>query len=277
MILFENIAIVGTGLIGGSLALAIKKYKLCKRIIGVCRHKSSEIIAQKMGIFYRVSRSLKDINDAECVIVATPPSVCYEIAPLIAKIVKPEVIISDVSSTKENIVKEFEKYFNFYLGSHPLAGSEKRGIIYANAELFKGSICIVTPTKKTNLTAKKKIVQLWKMVGCNVVEMSAEKHDKILGRLSHLPHAIAFSLMNIITKEESKLAPPSFKEMTRIAGSDANLWSDIFLENKSALLSAMDSFEKKFLFFKKAIYEKNKFLLRKIIFSAKRKREGFLK
>lgn len=273
MRLFNKVAIVGVGLIGGSMALAIKKKRLAGEVIGVSRHKKSLLLAKKRGAIDRGSQTLSIIKDADLVILATPLNTILNLAPQISGVIKKECVVTDVGSTKERIVLHLEKIFPHYVGSHPLAGSEKRGMINAQAGIFKGSLCILTPTKNTNPEVLTLVKKLWSQLGVRTVLLSPQTHDEILAFISHLPHVIAFSLINLIPKAYLKFASTGLKDTTRIAASDSQLWMDIFLSNRKNMLKTIDLFQENLSRIKSAINKRDGKTLIKILKKAKGKRE----
>lgn len=273
MRLFKKVAIIGTGLIGGSIALAIKKNKLAEEVVGVSRHKSSILQAKRMGAICCGSQDLSIIKGAELVIFATPVEVILKLAPAVAGIIGKDCIVSDVGSTKESITKLLGKKFRYFVGAHPLAGSEKRGIKFSEAGLFKGSLCIVTVDKKTDRVALNRIKKLWKNLGARVVVMPASKHDRALSLTSHLPHIAAFSMMNSIPPELLRFSASGLKDSTRIAASDSELWSEIFLNNKNNVLKALKNFKNNLSILERAIRRNDKNRLSFELKKAKAKRE----
>ena len=274
MRLFKKVAIVGTGLIGGSLGLVIKKQGLAAEVVGISRHKKNLLLAQRRGAIDRGSQSLEIINGADLLILATPVEVIMNLAPKISKIVSKDCIVTDVGSTKSEIVAHLSKIFPGYVGSHPLAGSEKRSIAYANTDIFKNSLCVLTPKKNTERKALNKLKILWAKAGARVVLLTPRSHDKILSFVSHLPHAVAFSLVSIMPEKFLKFASTGLKDTTRIASSDSELWAEIFLSNPDNILKAIRSLEGKIAEVKKAIQKKDKQKLLKILKEAKRKRDS---
>lgn len=273
MSLFKKIAIVGTGLIGGSLALVIKEKKLAKTVVGFSRRKETIVRALKAGIIDEGSQDLNIIKGADFVILATPVDVILDLAPQITKIIGPEAIVTDVGSTKEKIVTKLDKIFKNFIGSHPLAGSEKRGVANAKPEIFQDSLCILTPTKKSKGAIVEKVKKFWELAGARTATLDPGKHDKVLGFVSHLPHVVAFSLMGSVPKEHLKFAASGLRDSTRIAGSDAEVWSEIFLSNQKNLLKSIEDFEKNILKLKSAIKRKDKKAINLILTQAKKKRE----
>jgi len=274
MVLFNQAAIVGTGLIGGSIGMALKKNHICRKVLGVSFHKKSIGLAKRKKAIDCGSQNLQIIKDADLVILATPVEQILKLAPQIAGIIKKDCIMIDVGSTKEGIVAKLEKIFPNYIGTHPLAGSEKRGILNARDDLFKNSLCLLTPTRNTAVFVRKKIEELWLHLGARVFFLSPDKHDEALSFISHLPHIAAFALISVIPGKFLNFASSGLKDTTRIAASDNELWADIFLNNQKNLLRAIDEFQAKTSLIKQAIKKKNKKLLNKILAEAKSKREA---
>jgi len=273
MKLFNKVAIVGVGLIGGSLGLALKKKGLCERIIGVASHKKSIELAKRKRAIDSGSLNIDIIKDADLIILATPVNTILTLAPKIKKLVKKDAVVIDVGSTKEQISSRLSRIFENYIGCHPLAGSEKRGIKNASWDLFVNSLCIITPTKKTGNHAKAKIVNLWKQIGTKIIFITPAEHDRILSFISHLPHIIAFSLISSVPDDLLRFASGGLRDTTRIAGSEALLWRDIFLSNRKNLLKSIQQFENKLKGLKLVIQNKNAPALEKILKAAKSKRE----
>ena len=273
MKMFNKVVIIGTGLIGGSLGLALKKQRLAGQVIGLSRHQKNARLAKKAGAIDGIGASLEVVADADLVILATPIDTIIDFALKIAKKIKKDCIVIDVGSTKERIVSKLSALIPNFLGCHPLAGSEKKGIANLQDSIFKGSICIITPTVKTNNRVLNKVKLFWKKLGADIVILSAKKHDQILALTSHLPHAVAFSLISSIPDQCLGLSSSGLRDTTRISSSDANLWSEIFLSNRSNLLSALSIFQIKLTALKLAIESRNKKRLTKILRLAKKKRE----
>lgn len=276
MRLFKKVAIVGVGLIGGSIALALKKNKLAKEIVGISRHKKNIFLAKKRGVIDDGSQGLGIVKNSDLVIFATPVNTIITQAPMVSKIVGKGCIVTDVGSTKKDIVLRLHNIFPNYVGSHPLAGSEKRGVYNANANIFKGSICLITPLKNTNKKALNTIDALWKKIGAKTIRISAFKHDEILSFVSHLPHIAAFSLINSVPLGYLKLASSGLKDTTRIALSDSQLWSDIILSNKNNILKSIGIFEDNLCDIKKAVKAKDARRLKSILRKGKNKRDSLL-
>ncbi len=274
MKLFNKVAIIGVGLIGGSLALGIKKKRLARQVVGVSRHKKSLFLAKKIGAIDAGSRELDIIKGADLVILATPVNTIINLAPKISKIVRKGCIVSDVGSTKEDIAACLGKTFLNYVGGHTLAGSEKRSIINADPRIFKNSLCILTPMKNTQARALNKISLLWRQMGAKVILLSPKTHDTVLSFTSHLPHILAFSLIKSVPREFFKFASTGLRDTTRIATSDSELWRDIFLSNPKNILKAIKLFEHNLSRVKQAVQKKDGRRLLLILREAQKRRNS---
>lgn len=271
--MFKKVAIVGTGLIGGSLGLAIKKKRIAAEVVGVSRRMSSILLAKKMGAIDAGSTDFSIIRGSDLVILSIPVHVILDSAQKLSRFCAEGAIVTDVGSAKEEIVLKLEKFFPNFLGSHPLAGSEKRGVAHADGGIFRGSLCILTPTKKTASAVLKRIKALWKVLGARIAELSPKAHDRILSLTSHLPHVAAFSLIESVPQEFFKFSAGGLRDTTRIAGSDALLWADIFLSNRGNIISAISALEKNIRGIKSALSTKDRGALERILKKAKEKRE----
>ena len=273
MRLFNKVAIVGTGLIGGSVGMAIRKNGLAGEVVGVSRHAKNILLARKMRAIDKGSQDLGIIKGADLVVLATPVEAILGLSKKISSLVSGDCVVTDVGSTKEKIVSRLDRVFPGYIGSHPLAGSEKRSVFYARPDIFKGSLCVLTPTAKTNVKALSKIKRLWGSVGARVVLLRPETHDAILSFASHLPHVAAFSLINSVPAACLKFASGGLKDTTRIAASDAELWAEIFLSNKNNLTRAIGVFQGNLSEIKSALRHQDKKRLQSILKEAKSRRE----
>ena len=271
--MFKKVAVIGTGLIGGSIALAIKKNKLAKEVVGVSRHEKSLLAARKMGAIDKGSQDLSIVRDADLVILAMPVKTILDIAPKVARVISGKAIVCDVGSTKQDILSKLDKLFPDFIGTHPMAGSEKRGMINASAILFKGSLCIITPGKNTNKLSLTKIKSLWLKLGARTECISASEHDKVVSLVSHLPHIAAFSLINSVPEKFFKFAASGLKDTTRIAASDAEVWADIFFSNSKNVLESIKLFKDNLNKIEAAVKAGDKARLSSILILAKNKRE----
>lgn len=271
--MFNKVVIIGTGLIGGSLGLDLKKKHLAGEIIGLSRQRKNAYLSKKIGAVDQISRSLDAVIGADLVILATPVDTIIDIGLKIANKIKKNCVVIDVGSSKENIVSKLSASIPNFIGCHPMAGSEKKGIAGAQSGIFSGSVCIVTPDRLTNDSALNKIKLLWEKLGAQVVILSPKKHDQILSLTSHLPHALAFSLVNTVPVKFLGFSAGGLKDLTRIAASDADLWSQIFLSNRNNLLNALCAFQRELDSLKLALKNNNKNKLTKILGHAREKRK----
>ncbi|MFA6349565.1 MAG: prephenate dehydrogenase [Candidatus Omnitrophota bacterium] len=253
MRLFKKVVIVGTGLIGGSMGLAIKKNRLADTVIGISRRKSTLSLARKIGAIDIGTRDFNAAAGADLLILAVPVNTLIELSKKLAKIVGLDCIVTDVGSTKEKIVEKLNKLFPMFVGAHPLAGLEKPGIANACPHIFKNTICIITPVKFSNKKSLCKITALWKALGSKVIFMTAAEHDRIAAAVSHLPHAAAFALIGSVPAKYLKFAASGLKDTTRVAASDPELWSQVFLSNKKNVLRSLGTFEKNIAKIKSAV------------------------
>lgn len=276
MRLFDRVVIIGVGLIGGSVALELKNRRLANEVIGISRHKKTLTLAKKMGAIDKGAKDLSIVADADLVILAAPVNTILKLAKKISKTVRPDCIVTDVGSTKEEIVSKLNRLFPCYVGTHPLAGLEKRGIANAQAGIFKDTLCVLTPLKNTDHFSLAKIKVLWNNLGAKTVILSPDAHDQILSFVSHLPHAVAFSLIGVIPDKYLKFAATGLKSTTRIAASEPELWADIFLSNRKNVLKTIELFHKNLVKIKIALNKKDRVSLNKILKEAKVKRDSLL-
>jgi len=243
---FGKVTIVGVGLIGGSIGLALKERGLAEEVTGVGRRKSSLQKALARGAVDSATLDLaRGCREAEMVIFAVRVSLMARMAEAAMPHLSSGAIITDVGSTKAEIVRDIERILRedvHFVGGHPLAGSEKRGVEFARGDLFESARIILTPTKRTSRSALKKVSFLWHSLGARISHFSPEEHDRILALVSHLPHLVAVALVDAVPEEALSFAASGFKDTTRIAGSDPEIWRDIFLSNKEEVLEALKRF-----------------------------------
>lgn len=273
MKLFNKVAIIGVGLIGGSLGLALKKKRIAKKVVGVSRHKQTLALAKKMGAIDEGSLKLDVIKGSDFLIFATPVNTIINLAPRAAKIIGRECMVTDVGSTKEKIVSVLEKIFPLFVGSHPLAGSEKRSVKNAEAAMFENSLCILTPTNKTRKEVLNKVKKLWASVGAKAVSIPLKTHDRVLSITSHLPHILAFSLISCVPLKFLNLSGQALKDTTRIAASDPLLWSDIIVSNQRNILNSLKSFKFNLSQLERAVRNKDRKKILTFLKASKKKRE----
>ncbi len=276
--LFRKVTIIGIGLIGGSLAKALRQNKLAKEIVGVSQSQQTLSTALKEGIidqgYHDVSKA---VANADLVVLAVPVGIITGMLSSIGPHLRRGCIVTDVGSSKQLIVAAAQKYLPqnvFFVGSHPLAGSEKAGVQHASAELFQNATCVMTPTDTTHRIAKERVKLLWAKVGSHVKFMAPDEHDKILGYVSHLPHVIAYGLMETIPQEFLAYAAQGLKDTTRIAGSSNQMWTDISVSNKKNLIKAIDEVVKNLSLIRKAVSTDDQKTLLNLFKNAKTKRDS---
>ncbi len=278
MAVFNRVTIIGLGLIGGSLGMAIRRKRLAKQVVGFSRKPSTLKLAKKNGAIDSGSTNLRAaVSGADIVVLATPVDWIVPLGKKVARWMKPGSVLTDVGSTKAIIVAALDKALPApvsFVGGHPVAGSEQQGIEAADPSLFDGSFCILTPTHKTRPRALKQATALWKPLVAELMRMDPKKHDRLLGATSHLPHLLAFALAGAVSPAGLPQAPRSFLDMTRIAKSSPDLWDDILLNNRRELMKSMDLFSKQWLAFRKALAANNPKALRKLLTQAKHKRDA---
>ena len=268
MILFKQTTLIGIGLIGSSIARALKKKRLSKKICIFSRTKKTINKAKKLklGNFY-TNNLEKSVKGSNLIIICSPLSTYKNILDKISDHIESNTILTDVGPSKLSVVKIFSKLKNInfnILPAHPIAGTEKSGPESGFAELFNKRWCVITPMGKNNKQSLKKLKKLWNTIGSKVQIMEAKNHDKILAITSHLPHLVSYAIvsssLNANKKEKSqiiKFSAGGFRDFTRIAASDPTMWRDIFLNNKTNLLKIVIEFEKSLNLIKKYI-KKNK-------------------
>lgn len=280
---FKRVTIIGVGLIGGSIGLAIKRHKCARQVIGVFRHKATLKKALKARAIDKGVMDIRSgVKDADLVIIATPVHFIPAVVKEVARSAKPGAIVTDAGSTKEWIVGTVDAMLRSrkdisFVGSHPMAGSEHAGVEFAKSDLFEGSACIVTKTSKTDRGAIKRIVDFWESIGGRVTVMSPAEHDRTVSLISHLPHVVAFSLAGAVPLDQTRYAAEGFKDTTRVASSDPDLWADIFLTNPKAILSAGRMFNKTYSDLLKAISKNDRRRTVAILKKAKTKRDTWKK
>jgi prephenate dehydrogenase len=247
---FNKVSIIGVGLLGASFALALRQNSLCKTIIGYGRKEENLKRAKDRGIIDDYSLDVcRACEDSDLILLSTPVGVFREIVERIKDTLKQGALITDVGSVKGRLVYELESLMPdgaCYIGSHPIAGSDKSGIDDARADLFNNARCIITPTEKSDKSAKEKIISIWEAVGAKVEAMDPFMHDEIYAAVSHFPHIVAYAIVNTVGDIDSKYigyAGKGFKDTTRIALSSPEMWRDISLFNKDNIIKMMNAFK----------------------------------
>ena len=251
---FEQLGLIGCGLMGGSFALALKKAGLVKRVVGYSKSPSTTERARQMGVIdVEAPSALLAVSGADLVLLAVPVSATEATFKAIRHLVTRDTLVMDVGSTKREVIdaarRTLKDQVGVFVPAHPIAGKELAGVEHADAELYAGRQVILTPIERTLTAQLDKAQQVWTALGCHVKQMSPEAHDAAYAAVSHLPHMIAFALMNAIQKQQQgqeflSLAGPGFRDFTRIAASDPSVWRDILMTNKEELLAQSRHFQR---------------------------------
>lgn len=275
---YNKIAIIGVGLLGGSIGLAVKRRKLAREVVGICRREISLRRALARGACDRVTLNFRDgIKGADLVIIATPVGKIVDMARNVIRYSDGDMILTDVGSTKADVVGRINRMVTRnikFVGSHPMAGSEKSGVKFADGNLFKGSVCIVTKSPGTDKAALNMVMLFWKSLGAILRVLSPEEHDSYIAYISHLPHMAAAALVNSAGPKSLEYSSTGFKDTTRIASSDPELWHDIFMTNRQAVSRAVSGYSKCLSDIAKSIESNNSGALLKLLKKAKKIRDA---
>ena len=282
--MINKITIIGVGLIGGSLALALKERNLAKAVFGYGRDQTRLEEAQKSNVIDAFSTNIKEaIDEANIIVIATPVGTFKDILHQIESLISSNVIITDVGSTKSDIVNIVNDVLkdnsSCFIPAHPIAGKERSGFEVSDSKLYDGKKVIITPQETNSPESIDVIDQMWKNVGADVDFMSAESHDNLLGMTSHLPHMLAFSLVNYLVDQNpnaSIYAGGGFKDFSRIASGDAIMWRDICLQNKNQIMSHLKGYQSTLDDLLEAINDEDSDKLGQLFTTAKKTRDSWL-
>jgi prephenate dehydrogenase len=246
---FGKITIIGVGLLGGSLGLAIRKRRLAREVVGYVRRAASISECKRRGAVDSCTRDLREaVAGADLVILCTPLGRMLPLAKEMLPALKRGAIVTDVGSVKGTVVRELESLVaragGHFIGSHPMGGAEKTGVSASRADLFHNAACVVTPTRRSDRAALRIVEQFWKAVGGRVLQLTPEVHDTLVSRSSHLPHTVAATLANLVLdpahpKAQPLLCATGFRDTTRIASGSPEMWRDIALTNRKNLGQAI--------------------------------------
>lgn len=247
----KKVVLIGVGVMGGSFTRDLLHLKLTRHVVGMDRSSQALQDGLKIGAITHVEKKLSSaLQSADLVIMATPVLATQEILKKIARYVDSKTLVIDLGSTKQKIMTLSESYFpkGNFIGCHPMAGTEKSGVKESRRDLFRGKICFLSSHKKTSRSFLNKAKKLWQNLGTKVLFLEANVHDRQLAYTSHLPHAVAYVLVqsvagSVVKKNFQTQVGGGFKDTTRIAASDAIMWRDIFLDNRKEILAAMNCFE----------------------------------
>lgn len=243
--LFRQVSIIGLGLIGGSLGLSLRQRRVVRRVIGFARHEQTLQRAKARRAIHDGDTELCPdwLGESDLVVLAVPPEEVAAVARQVARLTRHEFVMTDVTSVKEPVVSVLEKTLPSrirFVGSHPMAGSEKSGIEAASPTLFRGAPCVVTPTGRTDPEAVRRVGRLWKAVGGRVLELDPKRHDALVAQVSHAPHLAAAALTLLPETAALELAAGGFADLTRVAASDPAMWEQICRMNRKEIAAALD-------------------------------------
>lgn len=246
--MFKTVAIIGVGLIGGSLGLCLKQRQLAKHIIGIGRNPEKLAKALHKGAVHEITTDLGAIGRADLIIIATPVKATIDLVPEIARFIRPDCYVTDVGSTKQLILETMEKHLEgrYFIGSHPMAGSEVSGVDGSFSDMFENAPLILTPSRLADNRTLVTMQEFWARLGTKVVVMDAADHDMAVGVVSHLPYLSAVSLMKAADDAASQqaeileLAAGGFRDCTRVAAADPVMWRDIILTNNHNIVTMLE-------------------------------------
>jgi cyclohexadieny/prephenate dehydrogenase len=260
----QRMALIGIGLIGSSIAHAVREHRLAEHIAISTRSTATLTRAKELNLGHSYHANAEDaVKDADIIVISVPLSACKTVAIEIAESLKPGAIVTDVSSCKASVIADIGPYIPndvHFVPGHPIAGTEHSGPDSGFSNLFDGRWCILTPPKDTDQNAVKKISNLWEKMGSMVEVMEPEHHDQVLAITSHLPHLIAYSIVDTATnlqddlkQEVIKFSASGFRDFTRIAASDPVMWRDVFMKNRDAVLEVLGQFSEDLAALQRAI------------------------
>ncbi len=276
---WDTVAIVGVGLIGGSIGLALRQRHLARHVIGIGRHPARLEIARQAGAIDGFSTALESaVADAQLTVICTPVDTIAEYARQVARHCPPSALITDAGSTKGQIVQQLQQDWPArgatFVGSHPLAGSERVGVEHADGRLLVGRIVVITPTVATSEPSRRQIEQFWTQLGATVIAMSPAEHDRAVAAISHLPHVIA-SLTAAMTPEDYlSLAATGWLDTTRVAAGDVELWRQILFQNRPGVLYYLNEFAKVLHSFTQALEQQDEPAVVRILAAGKQRRDA---
>lgn len=278
---WDSVTIVGTGLIGASIGIALRERGLAKSIIGVGRRAATLRQAKRRGAVTSTTTELsRGVRDSQLIVICTPVEKIAAFVVEAAAHCPAGAVVTDVGSTKLEIVRTVDAAFKSsangvaFVGSHPMAGSEKTGPAYAQANLFEGRVAVVTPSNHTSGEAVERVERLWQLLGSKVIRMSPKDHDRAVAAISHMPHLVASALAAATPDEELRLASTGWLDTTRIAGGDPELWRQILVENRGGVLKSLDKFEKVLAALRRALERDDQEKLLQLLQAGKQRRDS---
>ncbi len=284
-VLCRKLTLIGVGLLGGSLGMAVRQRRLARLVEGYVRRDASVVECQNAGAVDRATTNLqKAINGADMIVLCTPLAQMRGLVERCVPALARGAVITDVGSVKNNLVQDLERIAQRagarFVGSHPMAGAEKMGVAHADANLFAGAICVVTPTLATSAAALRRVKALWRGVGARTIDMPPNLHDELVSRSSHLPHIVAVQLVRQVLgagrlRKQALLCANGFRDGTRIASGSPEMWRDIALANRRHLASAIAEFIAGLQEVQSALLEFNEGFVESFLTGAKARRDAW--
>ena len=281
----NRLAIIGVGLIGGSLARALRLAQVCGTVVACNRNRETMERALELGVIDEFSTDVTEaVDGADVVVLATPLGTTESLLSSMVAGLKEDAIITDVGSVKGYVVdaarRALGERLSCFVPGHPIAGTEESGVEASFADLFKSHMVILTPLPETSKTALSTITEMWKITGANVIHLDVKHHDEVLAATSHLPHMLAYALVDCLAglrerDEIFRFAAGGFADFTRIASSSPEMWHDICFSNREQLLSILERFDNHIAIIKKAIEDSDSETLHDIFTRAKAARDKF--
>lgn len=282
---FRKVTLVGVGLLGGSLGMALRQRGLAEHVCGVVRRSAIIADCERLGAVDLATRNLGPaVRGADLVVLCSPIGQMGPLTQELIPYLEPDAVVTDVGSVKGTLVDELEapiaKAGGHFIGSHPMAGSEKTGVQAARADLFEGALCAVTPTARSNAAALARVQQLWAALGSRVLTLSPAQHDDLVSRSSHLPHVVAAALANYVLspanpKEQAALCAGGFRDTTRIASGSPEMWRDIALANRENLARVLGVLIEDLQEFQRSLQQGDSKAVTEFFTSAKERRDAW--
>ncbi|MDO4706570.1 prephenate dehydrogenase/arogenate dehydrogenase family protein [Allofranklinella schreckenbergeri] len=284
---YNQLGLIGCGLMGGSLALALKKEGLVKKVVGYSKSPTTTTLARQLGVIdTEASSAIQACAGADLIVLAVPVAASGEMFKTIRQFVHPHVLTMDVGSTKSDVVLAAEKHLGwgaqYFVPAHPITGKERSGVDHADAMLYYGAKVVLTPTPATDLDHVQRAQELWTALGSDVRIMSPQEHDAALAAVSHLPHLLAFAYVNSLLGQPHsdsllRLAGPGFRDFTRIAASDSALWRDVLLANRTEITGQLRHMVLAIQEFQRALHSEDAEALEQLIQKASQARNDWRK
>jgi prephenate dehydrogenase len=282
---FEKATLVGVGLLGGSLGLALRQRRLARQVVGFVRRAETQRECARLGVTDATTRQLAEaVRDADLVVFCTPIGQMEPLVRELARHLRPDALVTDVGSVKVPVVERLEPCVagagGQFVGGHPMAGSERAGVGAARADLFVGATCVVTPTPQSAPAAVAAVEGLWRAVGGEPLRLAPALHDELVSRSSHLPHVVAAELANYVLSPahapaQARLCAAGFRDTTRIAAGSPEMWRDIALANRGPLARVLGVFIEDLQEFRHALDHGDAARLEEFFRSAKQRRDAW--